>query len=765
MPKLFVPVSYVDEQMGLLKEEIANLKNEIAQLRGGAVAVTVVDKSPVDSMKNNMKEGEIDPAGSTSAGMMAFSPEEPQSPLSNTSPDKQKLDQQMSKVSQLTQDISALGSVEKIAMVCFDRKSAWSIPLVTTLDGASDFFDAFLAMLLLLANVLMQALFIGIIQLDAFLGEDYSNQVDTAKTWRKSFAHDAKYLDLTDRSLASRVCNEDGSLIFSNGQVEVLSQINAFLGMEKDEFTLPWLQPGVLLSVLCILLWDLCIFKEYRSIWHAVQGLFHVPKGEKTTFGEGVLQSMSQARVALLSAVCLVRVVVATMLMINGSIWLSRTTSISELMLNAVALEAVIHVDEFLFSGLTPTKIQYRIQNLPPVKIRQSKRSNLLENFVFTALLIGALVVPFTLWLSPLSETMTDVKFEMCGGNRTFIVAFNPDTQQTVGRVTRPIGTIYDINATAPPVEVAVAEHIFSDPVIFGNASLGENEKYIDFTRSEDGFQKWASQSMDDYGSLYPICLEQFLGEGSSKVAEFGKGSLARSWELHFRSAALVLGRPNATKCSDLSDLCELSQARLLRFACGLTCGCHLLNVNPFYRTRSQGCNQGCIQIVWGHDVIHALKDRKIDFESPCTDIDNTHPAFAQWVDSYIDALAEYSNIEFDDFKVVDTKAYRDLYLGYVVKSRGCSELRAYDLFSNTEWCRGHPGLYRPMAWICPETCGCKSSDDPERNSWCFGKDYCPFTIPENKTPYEADAYLRRIDRYRLFLHAPQIQWGGQKLP
>eukprot|EP00434_Breviolum_minutum_P013330 symbB.v1.2.011748.t1/scaffold796.1/size162622/7 len=553
MPKLFVPVSYVDEQMGVLKEEIAMLKSEIAELRGGAVSVKVLDKTldHSNSNYNNMKnkEGEVDPAGSTSAGMMAFtpSPEEPRSPLSTTSPEKRGMSQQLSKVSNLTQSISQLGSLEQMAMVCFDRKSAWSIPLVTTLDGASDCFDAFLAMLLLSANVLMQALFIGIIQLDAFLGEDYSNQVDSAKTWRKSFAHDAKYLDLTDRSLASRVCNEDGSLIFSNGQVEILSQINAFLGMEKDEFTMPWLQPGVLLSVLCILLWDLCIFKEYRSIWHAVQGLYHVPKGEGTTFGEGVLQSMSRTRVACLSAVCLVRVVVATMLMINGSIWLSRTTSISELMLNAVALEAVIHVDEFLFSGLTPTKIQYRIQNLPPVKVPQSKRNNLFENFIFTALLIGALVVPFTLWLAPLSETMTDVKFEMCGGNRTFIVAFNPDTQQTVGRSTRPIGSIYDINFTAPPVEVAVAEHIFAE-----NYSDGE-EKYIDFTESEYAFQKWASQSMDDYASLYPICLEQFLGEGNTKVEELGKGSLASSWELHFRSAALGLGRPNAEKCSATS--------------------------------------------------------------------------------------------------------------------------------------------------------------------------------------------------------------------
>ena len=33
-------------------------------------------------------------------------------------------------------------------------------------------------------------------------------------------------------------------------------------------------------------------------------------------------------------------------------------------------LEAIIHVDEFLFSALTPTGVQFRIQNLPPVKMK-----------------------------------------------------------------------------------------------------------------------------------------------------------------------------------------------------------------------------------------------------------------------------------------------------------------------------------------------------------------------------------------------------------
>ena len=38
-----------------------------------------------------------------------------------------------------------------------------------------------------------------------------------------------------------------------------------------------------------------------------------------------------------------------------------------------------------------------------------------------------------------------------------------------------------------------------------------------------------------------------------------------------------------------------------------------------------------------------------------------------------------------------------DLYIGYVIKQRGCPELRTYDDVSNTEWCRGAP--YQNQTW------------------------------------------------------------------
>ena len=60
-------------------------------------------------------------------------------------------------------------------------------------------------------------------------------------------------------------------------------------------------------------------------------------------------------------------------------------------MLNAVALNAILDVDEFLFAGFTPISIQLAVQNLEPVKMKYSRRRSQLESFGLLILLIGAL--------------------------------------------------------------------------------------------------------------------------------------------------------------------------------------------------------------------------------------------------------------------------------------------------------------------------------------------------------------------------------------
>ena len=61
----------------------------------------------------------------------------------------------------------------------------------------------------------------------------------------------------------------------------------------------------------------------------------------------------------------LARAIVTGLLLYAGVVWLANTTSITELMLNAVALGAVLQVDEMFFAALMPKKIQIKIQAGP----------------------------------------------------------------------------------------------------------------------------------------------------------------------------------------------------------------------------------------------------------------------------------------------------------------------------------------------------------------------------------------------------------------
>ena len=119
-------------------------------------------------------------------------------------------------------------------MICFDRKSAWSIPLVLS---KHNFLESIFGAFLIIMNATMQVLFTVIIMSPDFLGEGLS--VQDARTWRLRFAHDLDFVGLDQRNLASIVCDEDGALIFSTAQVAQLVDINNYLGLDKLSFELP----------------------------------------------------------------------------------------------------------------------------------------------------------------------------------------------------------------------------------------------------------------------------------------------------------------------------------------------------------------------------------------------------------------------------------------------------------------------------------------------------------------------------------------------
>ncbi|CAE7040361.1 unnamed protein product [Symbiodinium sp. CCMP2456] len=285
-------------------------------------------------------------------------------------------------------------------------------------------------------------------------------------------------MDLSQTSLVTRVCDEDSSLLVASTQAKLLSDINKFLGIQKTAFEATFDQPGVTLCMLCIILWNLCVYRELRNIWLNLQGdsperawdirpidlallwirgilidqaVMQLPRAQSTelhqdlrsfccsTFaalfilvfsGEFVVANCELAMFSIIVTAYLLRGALAIALLVGGTQWLGRTTSIVDLILNAVALNGILDIDEFLFEAMVPTKIQLAIQKplgvseLQPIQLKYTKGKS--QAFNFTMLLI-MLLVPYLVLIVPLTQRMLEVKREMCFGIQNFVVAYNSD--------------------------------------------------------------------------------------------------------------------------------------------------------------------------------------------------------------------------------------------------------------------------------------------------------------------------------------------------
>ncbi|CAE7861779.1 hcf136, partial [Symbiodinium microadriaticum] len=524
-----------------------------------------------------------------------------------------------------------------------------------------------------LLNFAMQVAFSGVLLSDSFMGDSFDTKVGSAKTWRTRVAHDDAYLDLGGTSLVSRVCAGDGALILSTQQATLIEEINKFLALGKDDLEPPVFQIGVMLCVLCILLWSLCVYKEIRRVWLSLEATLQIPKARRTVLKNQKITSISCGRYAMLLVTYLARASIASVLLVAGILWLARTTSIEELMLNAVALNAILDVDEFLFAGMTPIKVQHAVQSLEPIHVRYSRRRSQCETLVHVSLILTTVL---------LSETMQTVKNELCGGNRTFVVSYNRETQEIIGLTTRLPAEEGESNLTA--IELAVRSHIGNSP----ETTPGPVPDYITFSVNRRVFGADAERSMLEKARQFPLCMETLvLNEGALLHNDPALQPLV---DVLLRTAGLALGREMVSSCQELSDFCDHADAGLLRLVCGETCGCTDPVSNPWYKVEAQGCSTSClIEANWnGRDI-------------PCVDSEANRSWEMFW-DSYPDAVSAFYGQP-----IQRSALWPDLNRTmHGMLSEGCSYLRIapFDSPTSAHFCEGLTTLFKPLTTICPVT-------------------------------------------------------------
>eukprot|EP00931_Biecheleriopsis_adriatica_P027038 TRINITY_DN16337_c1_g1_i3.p1 TRINITY_DN16337_c1_g1~~TRINITY_DN16337_c1_g1_i3.p1 ORF type:complete len:719 (-),score=64.31 TRINITY_DN16337_c1_g1_i3:125-2281(-) len=563
------------------------------------------------------------------------------------------------------------------------QDSTWSVVMIS-----GDLFSTeyMLGIAMVVLTVVIQGYFVYMCSTEAFQGGKLELRLTAAKTWRLDAGHNYQFADTFSTSLASRVCGGDGSLTASADHRDLLIDINYYLGMTTDRTQANFLQPsafspGVALCMLSILMWGCTCFSELRGVFDLLQAVLQIPRGERTMYRGSTIACISASRLAFCLLGVFVRTAVVVSFFVSGSAWLAHTLEVEDLVLNAVALEAIFHVDKLLFAAAIPSRLQRKVQSLEPVKVPMRRWRNHVE--------LGVLLVFFTVlapltWatlIRPTYDNLLEVKQLYCSGTLNFVWEYHPGIAIVGVATSNPYpltrrkvdnGTLHN---EAELREESVKARIGNDSSL--TFELGGVKHMLE----------WSTATMAQIASGYTYTHAEACVDTDHDPAQFG----------HEVGFSVLRYRLGVDTCPDMRFLCKSPEFHLLRLLCPVTCGCDLSSADPFYRTPAYGCPSAC-------------KGRN---QRECTD---TVPQ-ASWLTFWDDWL-KY-NVETRRIQN-NSRYYGDIAkIANTFKNAGCPYLleKPRDPVSNDLFCNGS-SFFAPLAGICPVSCGCAN----------FSYSFCPRT-------------------------------------
>lgn len=534
-------------------------------------------------------------------------------------------------------------------------ESIWSIAVVIGLEHSmfNGFFDFFVSAILAMVTAVTQIL-LGVALYAGWLRPEV--QVSDANSWRNLLAHDAKYVDLSGNSLATQACSAAYSG-FAGPAGSMIQEINLYLGLSNEQFDMSTFRPGTIVCVLCILIWSLCVMKELRSYWLMIQAIFWIPRAAMSEM-EGTL-ALSCNRVWMLISLYALRTSISLGLLGGGIRLLGNTTSLLQMILITAALPVILNIDKQFFRAVMPMEIKIGIQRFKPFRIHYSRLHSQIETFVAVFLVLAVLLVSYSEVVRVFEEGILDIKVQLCGGQQAFVVAHNPSSQLTYALQT---GT------TQGAAVQAVELYRYSSP-------SSPSSPWV-ILSSEESFQTQASRGMKEEAAL-ALCWEEQTDTSSSQLAR--------------NAAALALKHNETTaSCQDLAQKCQEPSARLLRMACGVTCGCSEPHSSSWYKVEAQGCSSACLASASSTASV-----------IPCQDMDKANQTWQDLWDEYMPALTDFLTLSGNETTAL-LQTVQDM------KSQGCAFLlqQQFEPATGAKWCEGHPELFRPLSYLCPLSCG-----------------------------------------------------------
>jgi hypothetical protein len=256
------------------------------------------------------------------------------------------------------------------------EESIWDLSMFCFMPIFPSTTSIFMALLTLL-NVFMQV-FMSLAIWSAFTAQPLDHQtVEQLEHWRTTVGHDYRWMDsVTGQSLARQVCDQANGLFMSGTVQNTLGEILEYAPHEDHDATTHIKSKfiGKILVLCCCFIWWNNCFLAFRQLIDLAEALWMIPSGKTSKVmslteqhDDVCLVRMARIRKVWCCGILLVRFTINIALFYIGTLYLILEKGLKDMILNAVALQIVLNIDELLYQALAPANTAKFISSLEPL--------------------------------------------------------------------------------------------------------------------------------------------------------------------------------------------------------------------------------------------------------------------------------------------------------------------------------------------------------------------------------------------------------------
>jgi hypothetical protein len=557
--------------------------------------------------------------------------------------------------------------------------------------------DELIVLIAGICNMIVQALFIIIVnaKLTGGDGPGSDDFVSDMRNWRVQYAHSPAYANVfSSKPLAYGVCEQDKTLM------EGIFQANTYADVWDYLDKVLFFTCGDLLCMLSILLWMLTCFRELGHATRMVQGIwctvYHSGKQELSVVARmlsaksgvviksadniidshGLMTSKSlffrcsTVRGFVITVlVFLPRLGTLTILWFVGIKYLAATIQLEELILNAVALEVILHVDEMLYDIFVPASSKMILTKTHPMpRPNWGPVTGRIQPFLKVALMAILLVIVRVLALGPIIDNLDEVKRVMCDGETEFIAGELKTGIIFAGKPTRQSDGAIDTDAykyKAILQKTRLKENALSTPIyldsdlqfpLFPVPDVQVADEYLTLSRTDVA-------NADVSQPYYVDCLPDLFWQlGAPAEGANAQMAIFKAMESQYTNHTI----PNASMlCSVLIAPGHMSPTgeyspmgycltlgrlgELTRLFCPISCWLFSPNSGVAFAGPSYGVTRHCsifiaVLMTWGAQYLgdaFGLINYPGNVKAlPCEDRPPNDPAFTNYAYSYVNAMS-----------------------------------------------------------------------------------------------------------------------------